>query len=475
MTRRVVAAVDIGASGGRVMAGVIEHGRVELDPVHRFPNGVVELDGHLRWDFTALFEHVLDGLTLLAAKYPQVESVGIDTWAVDYGLLDADGRLLAEPISYRDPRTDAAVRQVHGRHPHAELFALNGLQFLPFNTIYQLVAEQRGPVWAKAQHLALMPDLISYRLTGVLRSEFTNATTTGLVDVTTRRWSPELLGRLGVPPSMLPPLEQPGTTRGTVLPHIAVRTGLPASTVVTTVGSHDTASAVVGVPATDPNFAYIASGTWSLVGLEVPAPILTPEALEANFTNEGGVDGRTRFLRNVGGLWLLQECIRTWAVEGRPQELAALLSGAAELPAGGPLIDVDDPAFLAPDDMPERIAAAVAATGAPAPARPAAVTRVVLDSLAAAFARTIADASRISGRSVEIIHLVGGGAQNELLCRLTATATRLPVVAGPVEATALGNVLVQARSIGAVPRTLEELRAIVATSIQLTRHEPAAR
>lgn len=472
MTRHVVAAIDIGASGGRVMAGIIENGRVELDPVHRFPNGIVELDGHLRWPVTALFEHVLDGLRILASKYPEVESIGIDTWAVDYGLLDAEGRLLAEPVSYRDPRTDAAVRRVHTRHPHAELFAVNGLQFLPFNTIYQLAAEEKGPLWMKASQLALIPDLLAFWLTGVLRTECTNASTTGLVDVTMGRWSLRLIDWFRVRPSMLPPLEQPGATRGTVLPDIARRTGLAESTVVTTVGSHDTASAVVGVPATEADFAYIASGTWSLVGLELPAPILTPEALEANFTNEGGVDGRTRFLRNVGGLWLLQECLRTWAAEGRPQELSVLLSDAAELPAGGPLIDVDDTAFIAPDDMPTRITTAIAATGATALATPAVLTRAILDSLAAAYARTIRDAARISGRSVEVIHVVGGGSQNELLCRLTATATGLPVIAGPVEATALGNVLVQARSIGATPGTLEDLRTIVAASTELTRYEP---
>ena len=472
MTRRVVAAIDIGASGGRVMAGIIDDARVTLDPVHRFANAAVENDGHLRWNITALFEDVLRGLSLLAAKYPETESIGIDTWAVDYALLGGDGALLAEPISYRDTRNIDAARRVHERDPHAELFAINGLQFLPFNTIYQLAAEQRGPRWKDARHLALIPDLIAYWLTGELYTEYTNATTTGLVDVATGKWSPHLIERLRIRPSMLPPIEQPGTTRGTLLPAIVEKVGLPPSTVVTTVGSHDTASAVVGVPASGPNFAYIASGTWSLVGVELAAPVVTPAALAANFTNEGGVDGRTRFLRNVGGLWLLQECQRTWGDQGTPQKLHQLLTEAAALPAGGPQIDVDDPAFITPGDMPARITAALVAAGERPAEGPGALTRCVLDSLAAAYGRAIGTVSELTGQPVDVVHVVGGGSQNSLLCQLTANVTDLPVIAGPVEATSIGNVLVQARAIGAADGTLEDLRAIVAASTELTRYEP---
>jgi rhamnulokinase len=471
MTRRVVAAIDIGASGGRVIAGVIDDGRVALDPVHRFPNGAVELDGHLRWNVTALFEQVLHGLGLLAARYPETESIGIDTWAVDYGLLGDDGGLLAEPISYRDGRTEAAVRRVHEQLSHAELFEVNGLQFLPFNTIYQLAAEEREPLLSGARHLALIPDLLAFWLTGVLCTEYTNATTTGLIDVTTGQWALQLIDRLRIRPSMLPPIEQPGSLRGRLLPDVAARVGLRPSTVVTTVGSHDTASAVVGVPATGPNFAYIASGTWSLVGVELAAPVVTRAALVANFTNEGGVDRRTRFLRNVGGLWLLQESMRTWAEQGTPHQVQQLLADVAALPAGGPQIDVDDIAFIAPGDMPARINAALAAAGEPHQESPEALTRCILDSLAAAYARTVRQASSISGQRVDVIHVVGGGSQNEVLCRLTAVATGLPVIAGPVEATALGNVLVQARAIGAAPGSLEDLRALTVASTELTRYE----
>lgn len=471
MSRRVVAAVDIGTSSGRVTAGVFDDGRIVLDQVHRFPNGVVEIDGHLRWEITALFEQVLVGLAALAARYPEVESIGIDTWSVDYGLLGRDGALLAQPIASRDPRTEVAVLRVHEKFAPADLFAINGLHFLPFNTIYQLAAEERGPLWATSRRIVLLPDLLAYWLTGTLRTELTNATTTGLVDVATGRWSLRLIDKLRIAPSMLPPLEAPGATRGTLLHGIAGRVGLPESVVVTTVGSHDTASAVVGVPATTPNFAFIACGTWSLVGLELDAPLVTPAAREANFTNEGGVDGRTLFLRNVGGLWLLQECMRAWADEGHAHDLATLLADAATLPPG-PIFDVDDDAFIAPGDMPARIAEAMTATGHRAPSNPAEVTRCVIDSLAASYARAVRQAVDISGRPADVIHVVGGGSQHAVLCQATANTTGLPVVAGPVEATALGNVLVQARAIGAAEGNLDDLRRLIAASTELTRYEP---
>lgn len=442
---RVVGAVDIGASGGRVVAGLVDDGRVALDVVHRFPNGVAEHDGHLRWNLTGLFEHVLAGLSALAAKYPQTESLGIDTWAVDYGLLDADGALLAEPVAYRDDRTAAVIDAVHGRVSPAELFAINGLQFLPFNTIYQLAAEQRGPLWERATRAVLIPDLLAYWLTGTLASEYTNGTTTGLVDVATGDWSGELLDRVGIPPGLFAPIDRPGARRGVLLPAIAARTGLPAGTLVTAVGSHDTASAVVGVPAAAPGFAFVASGTWSLVGVSRERPITTDAARAANFTNEGGVDASIRFLRNVGGLWLLQECLREWDVE-----LAPLLAAAAVLPAGGAQIDVDDPAWIAPGGMPARIGAG----------DPATTTRCILDSLAAGYARTLDQAADLAGESIDAVHVVGGGSQNELLCRLTAAATGRRVIAGPAEATALGNALVQARAIGAIT----DLRAAAAAS-----------
>ncbi|MGW4115373.1 rhamnulokinase [Actinosynnema sp. NPDC004786] len=455
----VFGAVDIGASGGRVVAGVVAGGRTTLHVVHRFPNGVVHRDGRLRWDFTGLYREVLTGLRALAAGFGEVASIGIDTWAVDYGLLGADGELLAEPVSYRDGRTAEAVERVHARVPFEDLYAINGLQFLPFTTLYQLEAERSSPLWEKVAHVVLLPDLLAYWLTGELRTEITNASTTGLLDVRTRTWSAELAA--GVP---LPPLQEPGEVRGVLRPEVARATGLPRATPVTAVGSHDTASAVVALPADGSRFAYVSSGTWSLAGVELPAPVVDGRARELNFTNEGGVDGRIRFLRNVGGLWLLQESMREWP----GLDPADLLARAEALPAGGPTVDVDDPAFIPPGDMPRRIAEA--ATGPLA--GPVETVRCVLDSLAVAYARTVDQAARLTGRDVDVIHVVGGGSRNDLLCRLTATLSGRRVTAGPVEATALGNVLVQARAHGAAPATLEDIRGRLADSEDVRHHLP---
>lgn len=469
---RTFAAVDLGASSGRVVAGRVGAGTLALEVVHRFPNGPVQADGHLRWDLTALLGEVEVGLARLARAHPDVESIGIDTWAVDYGLLDADGGLLAEPIAHRDDRTSEVIDDVHARVPAGELFAVNGLQFLPFTTIYQLAAEQRGDLWAKASRAVLLPDLVAHRLTGVLGSERTNASTTGLLDCRTGDWSADLCARLGVPADLFPPVDGPGLVRGPLTDTVRDRVGMPRGSVVTTVGSHDTASAVVGVPATTPHFAYVSSGTWSLVGLEVPDPVLTAEARDAGFTNEAGVDGRVRFLRNVGGLWLLQESLRAWAAAGLDVDQRSLVTAAAELPVGGPTVDVDDPGFIAPGHMPERIADAVARAGGRPPASPVETVRCVLDSLAAGYATTVRRAADLTDRRVDVLHVVGGGSKISLLCQLTADATGLPVVAGPAEATALGNVAVQARAHGALPSSLDAIRAGIAVASSLRRYEP---
>jgi rhamnulokinase len=472
-SRSVHAAIDIGASSGRVVAGVVDDGRVGLHTVHRFPNGAVRSHGRLRWDLSGLFDEVLTGLTVLAERFGDVVSIGVDTWAVDYGLLDVDGRLLAEPTAYRDDRTSPELlAAVHARVGAAELYAVNGLQSLPFTTVYQLAAEQRDPLWPRVRHAVLLPDLIGYWLTGALRTEVTNASTTGLLDARSRTFSADLFARLDLPLDLFPPLVTPGETVGALLPEVAATTGLAAGVTVVAVGSHDTASAVVGVPAVEPAWAYVSSGTWSLVGLELDAPVLTEETRAANFTNEGGVDGRTRFLRNVGGLWLLSESLRDWAEHGQPAELAPLLEQAALLPAGGPLIDVDDDRFIAPGTMPERIRQACRASGRVVPDAPAEVVRCVLESLAAAYARTLDAAERLTGRTVEVVHVVGGGSQNALLCQLAADASGRTVLAGPVEATALGNVMVQARTAGSLTGTLEAMRARTAERLDLRRFEP---
>jgi rhamnulokinase len=356
---------------------------------------------------------------------------------------------------------------VHQKVSPEKLYDVTGLQFLPFTTLYQLAAE---PTLDGLQAL-LIPDLLAFWLTGARRTEETNASTTGLLDARTGTWSAELFAALGLPEGLFPELIAPGEAYGTLLPAVAERTGLPRETPVVAVGSHDTASAVAAVPAApSEDVAYISSGTWSLVGVELEAPVLTEESRAANFTNERGVDGTIRYLRNVGGLWLLSECQRQWAEEGRELPLERLLADAAALPAGGPQVDADSDEFIAPGEMPARIAAAVERGGGALSGEPAVVVRCILDSLAAAYARTLEQAQTLSGRHPRAVNVVGGGSQNELLCRLTAAATGLPVIAGPVEATALGNVLVQARAAGALSGGLGAMRAAVRASVELREY-----
>jgi rhamnulokinase len=462
----VVAAVDVGASSGRVIVGRLGPDGLALEEVHRFPNDPVQLADGLHWDALRLHHEILTGLRLARRAAPGLLSIGIDTWGADVGWLDADGSLVGNPFHHRDPRTISAAERVHATIPRDELFARNGLQALPFNTLYQLEAGRATPAFGAVRTVLHMPDLFGYWLTGVALTERTMASTTGLLDPRTRAWDTGLATRLGLDPSLLPPLGEPGQVRGRLLPIVREATGLGESTVVNLVGSHDT-------PAATDAFAYISSGTWSLVGVESAAPILTEASRAADFTNEGGVDGTTLFQRNVTGLWLLQESLRAWERAGTPESLEPLLEAAGALPPGGPVVDPDGPAFMAPGDMPARIAAALVASGSPVPEGRAAIVRCILDSLAAAYARAVDNAGRLTGRRVEVVHVVGGGSRNRLLCQLTADACGLPVVAGPVEATAIGNILVQARALGMVEGGLAELRAIVRANEPLRRFEPS--
>jgi len=457
------AAVDLGASSGRVMLGRVGPEHLALTEVHRFRNGGVRLPDGLYWDVLGLYTDVLTGLRA-AAREEHLAGLAVDSWAVDYGLLDARGTLQGNPRHYRDPRTDAVIDDVHAKLDPARLYGVTGLQFLPFNTLYQLAAE---PV-LDGRRALLVPDLLGYWLTGRQIAEETNASTTGLLDARTGGWSPPLLEALGLPHGLLPDVITAGEVLAPLTGEVGAEIGVDYALPVTTVGSHDTASAVVGVPAETDRFGYISCGTWGLVGVELDAPVLTEDSRKANFTNERGVDGTIRYLRNVMGLWLLSESMRTWDLRGVGVELDDVLRAAAALAAGGPRIDPDDPVFLPPGDMPERI---IRAAGLRDP-EPAAVVRCILDSLAVAFAEAMADAERLSGRPVEVVHLVGGGSQNALLCQLTADAMARPVVAGPVEATALGNVLVQARTHGVLSGDLAALRGRVRAASRLHRYEP---
>jgi rhamnulokinase len=462
-----MAAADLGASAGRVMVGRVRSGVLELHEAHRFPNTPVLAGGTLHWDILSLYRGVLDGLRA-ATETGELASAGIDSWGVDYGLLDARGALLGNPVHYRDRRTDGAVERVLARIPAGELYAATGIQQLAINTICQLTAAADTPQLQAAATLLLIPDLLGYWLTGSAGAEITNASTTQLLDVTARGWATSLIGRAGIAPGIFPPLRQPGDLVGEVLPDVAADARLPAGLPVVAVGSHDTASAVAGVPAQGENFAFISCGTWSLVGMELSAPVLTEASRLANFSNETGIDGTVRYLRNVAGLWLLQESLRTWS----DADLDVLLAQAARLPALRCVINADDRALLASGDMPARIAAACEAAGEPVPAGRAHVVRCIMDSLALAHRRAIISVQELSGRHADTIHLVGGGARNDLLCQLTADACELPVIAGPVEASAVGNILVQARALGVAPAGLDEMRALVRASLPLRRFEP---
>nr|WP_164904228.1 rhamnulokinase family protein [Nonomuraea polychroma] len=431
---------------------------LKLTEAHRFPNGPVRVAGRLYWDILGLYREILTGLR---AAGP-VSSIGVDSWAVDYGLLDESGALLGNPVHYRDDRTHGVAERVAEEIGAETLYDVSGLQVLPFNTIYQLLADRLD----QAATMLLIPDLIGYWLTGEAGAEVTNASTTGLLDVRTRTWAQPLIERLGLPAGIFPPLRHPGEAVGGLRRDVAAEIGWSAP--VRAVGSHDTASAVAAVPATGPAFAYVSCGTWSLAGVELPGPVLTPESRAANFTNEAGIDGTVRYLRNVMGLWLLQECLRAWP----GSDLSDLLKAASGERPFAAVVNPDEPVFLPPGDMPARIAAECRRTGQRPPATPAAYVRCVLESLALGHRQAIRQAVELSGRDVEVVHLVGGGSRNELLCRLTADACGLPVVAGPAEATTFGNVLVQARAAGLVS-DLAEMRSLVAAAEPLRRYEPS--
>jgi rhamnulokinase len=469
-----VAAVDLGASSGRVVLGHVGADSLRLEEVHRFPNEPVRLPTGLRWDVLRLWHEVVIGLGEAARASGDVSSVGVDTWAIDFGLIDGDGELLGQVAHYRDERTAGIAEQFDAVIARQTLYETNGLQLLPFTTVYQLLAMRGSAAMAAADQLLLVPDLMGHWLSGVQVTEQTNASTTGLLDVRTQQWAPDVLQGAGLDPALLAPLVEPGDVLGRLQPLLVADSGLSKSTVLTAVGSHDTASAVVGTPMDPERAAYIACGTWALVGVELEQPVLSEASRLAGFTNEGGVDGRIRYLHNVMGLWILQESLREWRRQGDEHDLGMLLAQADDLPAGGPVVDVDDASFLAPGPMTGRIAALCEKSDQKSPDSQAGFVRCIVESLAATFAVTVANARQLSGRDVDVVHLVGGGTLNELLCQLTADACGLPVLAGPVEATALGNVLVQARAHGAITGDLGALRQLVLRTQQVRRYEPAA-
>ncbi|SDL41815.1 FGGY-family carbohydrate kinase [Tessaracoccus oleiagri] len=457
-----VIAVDLGATSGRVVLTTVGD-RLSLTEVHRFPTAARRSDDGLRLDVEALFAEVQTGIGMaMAAADGDVAAVGIDSWAVDYGLL-AGGRLLDLPYNYRDERTAAGRAAIEKQIGHAELYARTGLQDLPINTINQLGHDLLTGRLSGAEHLLLLPDLLGYWLTGRVVAERTNASTTGLLDPRTGQWDWDLVDRIGLPRRILPEVVEPGTVVG------PITTGPAAGIPLVAVGSHDTASAVVGAPLAEDD-VFISSGTWSLVGMELDSPLLDEASRLANFTNEGGVDGTTRYLKNVMGLWILSEAVRGWEAAGLRAAVPDLVARAREI-TGVPTFDATHPSLIAPGDMPSRVKAL--AGGDERLDDPAFFTRAVLESLAIAYRDTIDELAALTGRRPRRVVIVGGGSANSLLNQLTADVTRLPVVAGPVEATAIGNSLVAARAVGLVHGSLSDLRRIVSMSTDLRHHSPA--
>jgi rhamnulokinase len=470
-------AIDLGAGSGRAVLGCLGASGLELHEVHRFTYPPRRMDGHLRWDATRLFDGVHASLgrarAIAADMEVDVVSAGVDSWGVDYGVLDERGHLTEDPVCYRDERTsDDVLADVFARVPRAELFARTGIQTLPINTVFQLRAHVRAGVPAAAAALLLIPDLCHHLLCGSLVTEITNASTTGLLGATTRTWDDELFARLGLPRALMPEIVPAGTQLGRLRRGLHRESGLDLIPIIAP-ATHDTASAVVGTPL-EPGSAYISSGTWSLVGVERDTPVLSAAAAHANFTNEIGAFGTVRLLTNVMGLWILESCRREWQRDGRGRDYAELIAGAAALDDFVGLVCPDDLRFLHPASMLGTLRDCLTETGQPAVENPVHVTRVILDSLALRYASVIDTIEVLTGSPVTAIHIVGGGARNEYLNQATANATGRRVLAGPSEATAGGNVLVQAIASGEVA-SLADARAVLARSVRTNRYEPQAR
>ncbi len=465
-----IVAVDLGASSGRLYTGDVSDEHFELHEVGRFSNGSVQLGDNLFWDILGLYRGILEGLTN-ALRLGPVSSLGVDSWAVDYGLVRADGSLLANPACYRDLRTEPSIERVRRLVGLEALFERTGVAHQPFNTVFQLMADLAAGHLAEAKRALLLPDLVNYFLTGVSATEFTNASTTQLM-TTDGMWDEALFKDLDLEPSIFAELVVPGHRLGTVSDALAERLGANGPIEVINVASHDTASAVVAVPASDSNFAYISCGTWSLVGVELESPVLSAEARQAGFSNERGVEGTYRFLHNVMGLWTLQESIRTWELRAGPMNVGDLVARCAREEALRSVIDINHESFLTPGDMPSRIASLCRASGEPVPQTPEQFTRCILDSLAIAYRDAVREAQRLSGVDVNVVHIVGGGVHNTLLCQLTADACGRDVLAGPVEAAAIGNVLVQAGALGVVDPQRWALRDYVRRTGHVDTYHP---
>jgi rhamnulokinase len=477
-SQKVYLAVDLGASGGRVLAGLFDGRRLQLEEVHRFENGAVHVGPRMYWDLLGLWRHIQDGLRAAGAKYGDaVASIGIDTWGVDFALLARGDELLGEPRCYRDRRTAGIFDKAFPIVSREEIFAETGLQFIEFNTLFQLLAMklENSPLLEAAETFLMMPDVFNWLLTGEKVNELTDASTTQFYNPQTGDWARSLLERFGLPAGILGRLAAPGESLGKLREHVAAETGLSRASVVLP-GAHDTASAVMAVPAAGdpaekPDWCYISSGTWSLMGVETPQPVVTDKCRQLNFTNEAGVGGTTRLLKNIAGLWLVQECRRIWNQAGKDVDWADLVAAAEKSPPLESLIDPDAAELVAPRDMPAAIADFCTRTGQTPPAGEGAVIRCALESLALRYRAVLNWSEELTGAKIETIHIVGGGTQNRLLSRMAADACNRRVLAGPVEATAVGNVMMQAVADGDIG-SIRQARDVIRDSFEVEEFLP---
>ena len=465
---------DFGASSGRAMLGVYDGKTIELTEMHRFSNDPVMMNGRFVWDVQRLFFEMKAALVKCSKAGNKLDGIGIDTWGVDYGLLDKNGALLGIPVNYRDARTDGMMEEAFKIMPKDEIFEKTGLAFMQFNTLYQLLAMKKmdDPTLELAETMLFTPDLLAYFLTGEKATEYTIASTSQLINPHTRDWAWDLIEKFGLPTKMLTKIQPAGTVRGYLLKDIADETGVGQVPVIA-VGSHDTASAVAAVPAKEGSkFAYISSGTWSLLGAELEKPLSDVAVMKANYTNEGGINGTTRLLKNIMGLWMINECKREWDRRTDAVDFPTLVKMAAEAPAFKTVIDVDDPRFLAPGNMPTRIQDYCREKGLPVPEGRGEISRVIYESLALKYRWSIERLEQdMLGHEVDVLHIVGGGSKNEMLNQFTANAIKRPVVAGPSEGTVIGNLLVQAIALNEI-ESIPQLRQVVADSFEVKTYLP---
>ena len=473
MTTRYFLAFDLGATSGRTILGTLDR-QLEIRELTRFPNHIMSIGDGCYWDIFALYKHLLEGLRTASREGVEITSIGIDTWGVDFAFVGSDGSIMGLPRAYRDPHTNGAPEAFFEKVlPRDKVYSLTGIQVMNFNSLYQLYALKRdcSSQLAASKHLLFMPDALSYMLTGKRVTEYTIASTSQILNPYTKQMEPLLLNALGIDPGIFAPMVMPGTTIGTLLPSIAKECGLPEIPVVAVAG-HDTASAVAAVPSVDEKFAYLSSGTWSLMGIEIKDPLVTEQTAALNITNEGGVEGTTRLLKNITGMWLQEQCIKEWKAAGKDYSYNDLEAMASAVPAFRSLIDPDHPSFANPPSMTEAIVSYCAATGQPAPESEAGFVRLIFDSLALKYRYVLDMFRELAPFPIRKLHVIGGGSKNELLNRFTANATGMEVVAGPKEATAIGNIMLQARAAGLVG-SLQEMREMIAGAVPTQSYAPA--